>query len=385
MMGEKGVQETFVRSCRGADIAVIEGVMGMYDGIDGTSYGSSAHVAQIIDAPVILVIPVKGMSRSVHAIAEGFKNYAPDVHLAGIILNMVGSPRHKILLQEGQNIDQLGFIPVSDNLQIRSRHLGLYMADESGIPEDLVEIIEEHCDITRLISIAEQAPLLSPVRSAEGLKKKSVRVAIAHDQAFCFYYQDNIDKIKQFGGDLVFFSPMTEDLPDADFLYIGGGYPELHAKVLESGQARKQIRAAGENGMPIYAECGGLMYLGRGLSGTGSLGTSARWVDLLPVEAYMEKRFQALGYTIGTFTGGPTIAPCGTEIRGHEFHYSRLDPDRDAKYAIQHSRGTGIEDGRDGVYVHNSMGSFTHAFFSPQYVKELIRAAGSYRDQKKRE
>ncbi|MFH0968798.1 MAG: cobyrinate a,c-diamide synthase [Methanobacteriota archaeon] len=382
MMGEKEIQETFFRSCIGADMAIIEGVMGMFDGIDGTSYGSSAHIARLLDAPVILVIPVKGMSGSVHAITEGFRKYDPDTYLAGVILNMVGSARHKELLQVGKMIDQLGFIPASDDLQISSRHLGLYMAGESEIPESLADIIEEHCDIPRLIKVAEHAPPIPALKLNEERKTAKVQVAIAYDPAFCFYYQDNLDKIRTMGGELIFFSPIADDLPDADLLYLGGGYPELHAVALETGPARSQIRIAGERGMPVYAECGGLMYLGQGLSGADSNESSARWVNLLPVEAYMENRFQALGYTIGTSEGGPSVAPRGTEIRGHEFHYSRLDPDRDASYAIKLSRGAGITAGKDGVYVHNSMGSYTHAYFLPQYVKELIRAAKSYSNHK---
>src|SRR5690606_13103573 len=161
----------------------------------------------------------------------------------------------------------------------------------------------EHCDIPGLIRIARLAPPIMGINSSPIQNPEQVRIAIAHDPAFCFYYQDNLDKIRDSGAELIFFSPMADALPPADLLYLGGGYPELHAHSLESGPAREEIRKAGEDGMPIYGECGGLMYLGQGLSGADSETAGVRWVDLLPAEAYMEKRFQALDYTTGISAG----------------------------------------------------------------------------------
>ena len=384
MMGTTEVKQTFVRACRGADIAVIEGVMGMFDGQDGTTEGSTAQVSKIIDSPVILVIPVGGMSGSVHAIAKGFKGYDTAVNFAGVILNKVGSTRHTEMLKVGRTIDQLGFIPRTDDLQIRSRHLGLFMAEENNIPEDLARIMEDHCDIPGLIQIARLASPIPGVSSSHTHTQKQVRIAIAHDPAFCFYYQDNLDTLRDSGAELIFFSPMTDTLPPADLLYLGGGYPELHAHSLESGPAREEIRKAGEDGMPIYGECGGLMYLGQGFSGAESEIKGVRWVGLLPADAYMEKRFQALDYTKGISTGGLSIVPAGTVISGHEFHYSRMEPDRDARYAITLSRGIGISGGRDGIYVNNCMGSYTHAYFSSRFAKKLIAAALDYQNLQQR-
>ncbi|HWQ66722.1 MAG TPA: cobyrinate a,c-diamide synthase [Methanospirillum sp.] len=378
MMGTAEVKQTFIRASKGADIAVIEGVMGMFDGVDGTTEGSTAEVSKIIDAPVILVIPVGGMSGSVHAIAEGFKNYDPTIHLVGVILNKVGSARHIEMLRVGRTIEQLGFIPKLDDLQVSSRHLGLLMAEEIDVPHDLARIMEEHCDIPGLIRIAWQAPPIQGGDSSHTHHPQQVRIAVAHDPAFCFYYQDNLDRLRNSGAELIFFSPMTDLLPPADLLYLGGGYPELHAQSLESGPAREDIRKAGEDGMPIYGECGGLMYLGKGMSECDSENAWVRWVDLLPAEAFMEKRFQALNYTMGISAGGPSVAPAGTNIRGHEFHYSRMEPDRDAQYAVSLSRGIGISGGRDGMYVNNCMGSYTHAYFSSRFADQLIAAALSY-------
>jgi len=378
MMGESEVRKTFINACKGADIAVIEGVMGMFDGLDGTPQGSTAHIARILKAPIILVIPVKGMSGSVHAIAEGFSKYDPDVTISGVILNMVGSPRHKTLLQAGKSVQQLGFIPVTRDLEIGSRHLGLVMGEELHLPDGLGSMIEEHADISQLISIAKGAPPLGNDDDNGSVRTGLVSIAVASDPAFCFYYQDNLDRLRRSGAELIFFSPMRDDLPEVDLIYLGGGYPELYAPALESGPCRNQLRTAAEDGLPMYAECGGLMYLGRGLeTDTGSV----QWADVLPIDAFMEKRFQALGYTIGVSNGGPAVAPAGTAIRGHEFHYSRLDPDRDARYAITLSRGTGITDGHDGIFVENSMGSYTHAYFSEKMTAGLIRAACNYKEK----
>ncbi|HWQ64962.1 MAG TPA: cobyrinate a,c-diamide synthase [Methanospirillum sp.] len=372
MMGEQTIRDTFINASKGADIAVIEGVMGMFDGLDGSSEGSTAHVARLLKAPVILVIPVKGMSGSVHAIAEGFSRHDPDVSISGMILNMVGSPRHKAILQARNSVDQIGHIPVMKDLEIGSRHLGLVMGEETHVPTALANILEEHADVPRLITIARSAPPLLETNMDIRNEPEKVRIAVARDPAFCFYYQDNLERLVKHGAELTFFSPMVDNLPSADMIYLGGGYPELHASVLESGPARDQIRTATQDGVPIYAECGGLMYLGKGLnSDTGSV----RWAGILPVEACMEKRFQALGYTTGHSIGGPSVAPAGTEIRGHEFHYSRLDPDRDARYAINLSRGSGISNGHDGIFVENCMGSYTHAYFSDNMTKALISAA----------
>lgn len=374
MMGEKQVRETFITACAGADIAVIEGVMGMFDGLEGTHKGSSAHVARLLDAPVILVIPVKGMSGSVHAITEGFRKYDPNVHMAGVILNMVGSSRHKEMLQTGKTIEQFGFVPVSESLKISSRHLGLYMAGESAVPHDLAELMEENCDIDSLIAVAHDAPSLIPVQSTTPQQEDGIRIAVAYDEAFCFYYQDNLDRLKNAGAELTFFSPITEALPPVDLLYLGGGYPELHADSLGSSPACRQIRTAVEDGMPVLGECGGLMYLGRGLSGGDENGKEVRWVDILPAEAWMERRFQALGYTQGVAQGGPSLAPAGTPIQGHEFHYSRIEPEPDARYAIRLSRGKGICEGKDGIYVENCMGCYTHAYFSEEMAGRLVDA-----------
>ncbi len=373
MAGEEGLTDSFYTGCAGADIAVIEGVMGMYDGMD-TTFGSTAHIAKILKAPLLLVIPVHGMATSVHAIASGFKNYESDSTLAGVILNKVGSPRHAELLKIGAQIPQLGFVPKDPSFHTKSRHLGLVMGEEKTT-EEPVTIIEESCDIPDIIRVASSAPPLTIHLQEENIPSPKATIGVAKDPAFCFYYQHNLDMLERSGAGLVYFSPMQDHLPKVDALYLGGGYPELHAEMLESGPARAEIRNACDNGLPTFGECGGLLYLTEGLTGERKY----RWTGVLPGNTEMAQRFQALGYCEGKTTGGTSLTPGGNEVRGHEFHYSFVTPGRDAKYAINLTRGKGIRDGLDGMFVHETVGCYTHGWFSKQFSDTIIRAAENWK------
>lgn len=373
MAGEDGVIESFYSGCAGADIAVIEGVMGMYDGLDST-FGSTAHIAKLLKAPLLLVIPVDGMAHSVHAIASGFQNYEPDSTLAGVILNKVGSPRHAELLKAGAKIPQFGFVPKDPSFHTRSRHLGLVMGDETTT-EEPVSIIEDSCNIPEIIALASSAPPLTTQAKELDITSGQVIIGVARDPAFCFYYQHNLEMLECSGARLTYFSPMQEHLPDVDALYLGGGYPELHADQLETGPAREEIRVACDNGLPVYGECGGLLYLTEGLDGERTY----RWAGVLPAQAEMAQRFQALGYSEGKTTGGTSLTPEGIEIRGHEFHYSFVTPDRDAQYAISLTRGKGIQNGHDGMYVHETVGCYTHSWFSKRFSDAIVKAAMAWR------
>lgn len=382
MMGEDAIRTAVAEASAGADIAIIEGVMGMHDGLDGTGYASTAHVAMILDAPVILVIDVKGMSRSCHAMISGYRDYDPEVSFAGVIFNKVGSERHKTMINAGSITEHLGFIPVNRDLFVESRHLGLHMGDETKQNTGMGEIIASCCNLSRIREIACSAPRFSynPPLSCEPVTQPDVTIGIARDSAFCFYYQHNFSLMQRYGADLVFFSPLTDPVPDVDALYLGGGYPELHAQDLASGIATRQIPKVADGGMPIFAECGGLLYLTRGL--LSDEGRTVTWTGVLPADSIMHTRFQALGYSHGTCqagSGGPSLAPDGVHIKGHEFHYSSLQPDRDAHFAISLSRGTGIVNGQDGLFVHNTMGTYTHSYFSHDFTRSFLDAALAYR------
>ncbi len=374
MMGEDGVRRSFYSALAGADVAVVEGVMGLYDGMDATEIGSSAQVAKILDLPVLLVINVHGMSRSAAALEKGFAEYDRGLRLAGTVLNRVGSPRHLDMLKSCLERPVFAALPREREMEMKSRHLGLVMGFEKEHDVlALAALLEKHAAIDEMLSL--RAPAL-PAQAEMGNMEKSVRIGIAQDEAFCFYYYDNLRELERRGADLVFFSPLDDDLPDVDGLYIGGGYPELHAARLESAPARRQIKNASEDGMPIYGECGGLMYLGCAIEMETC---SFKMVGALPGSTIMTKRLAALGYVRAEAVGQNIIAGLGKTLRGHEFHYSLFDCDRDARFAYQLCRGKGIQDGWDGLVEHNTLGGYLHAHFYSISVERFIESCKNYR------
>lgn len=372
MMGEEGCSDTFIRATLGADIAVIEGVMGLFDGLDGSDLASTAHVARILQAPVILVVDAKGMSRSVHALIDGYRRYDPTVVFSGVIFNRMGSPRHRSMIESSLAIPAFGYVPRTDDLTVESRHLGLKMAYEAGNIGKFGRVIEESCDLDVLVAAANQAPpMKKTIPAGKHNKQKGSKIGIALDEAFCFYYRDNLDQLSRAGAKLVFFSPLHDRLPDVDAVYLGGGYPELHLADLESSPCTRDLNCAAERGMPLYAECGGLMYLTKEIQADKTY----RMCGVLPSTAEMTRQVQALGYVKGTGTGDISFIPLSLGVTGHEFHYSRLDPDTDARYAINLSRGKGIIDGKDGLVSQKTLGCYTHAYFTTAFAKKFVESA----------
>jgi cobyrinic acid a,c-diamide synthase len=378
MMGEEGVRDSFCTATEGADIAVIEGVMGMYDGLDGTDTASTAHVMRILGAKGVLVVDVRGMSRSAHALVAGFSGFDPAVALAGVIFNRVGSPRHRAMIEDHLAAPALGWIPRDPSLAVESRHLGLQMAFEIDPATPGLELVGESCDLEGILGAARSAPSCCiPALPRPGCPPE-VRIGVAQDAAFCFYYPDNLDLLRAAGATLVPFSPCADPLPDADAYYFGGGYPELHARALADSPCRLMLRRAADAGVPVYGECGGLLYL------SGSVTVDERefpMAGILPGTACMTGGIQALGYTAGTWSDGPRIAVRGSTQRGHEFHYSAYDTDRDARFAVTLSRGRGIDGGRDGLFVHEAVGSYTHSYFSRRFAAAFVDAAREQRRQ----
>jgi cobyrinic acid a,c-diamide synthase len=379
MMGEDGVKNTFMKACKGADIAIIEGVMGMYDGVDGSDCASTAHVAHLLQAPVVLVVDVKGMSRSVHALIGGFRAFDPALNFAGTIFNKVGSGRQRQMIESSLAADAFGWIPRQDDIALKSRHLGLFMAHEAGTLSDAGAVVEQHCDVGKLLAAARAVPLLHSLNEPRPDNKvvTAVTIGVAMDPAFCFYYKDNLDRLRAHGADLVFFSPLNDYLPPADALYFGGGYPELHLAGLEEAESTKALVPLVDGGLPVYAECGGLMYLSRAIIADRTY----RMCNALPAEAEMTGRIQALGYVRGESQGSAAFIPSPLGITGHEFHYSCMTVDHDARYAFRLLRGKGIDQGRDGLWVHQALGSYTHQYFTDQFVKAFVRAAFQYKNR----
>lgn len=371
MMGEEDVVRTVAQASEGADVAVIEGVMGTFDGLDGTATGSTGHVAAILSVPVILVVDVRGMSRSAHAVIQGFRTYDPIVQLLGVIFNQVGSDSHRRLIENGLMVPSYGWIYSDPSRGTRSRHLGLLMAEEDESMLGWGTVMEDQCDLDTLLQDAPR-PQLHISSSSSGVPStKSVRVGIARDAAFCFYYQENLDRLERRGGHLVYFSPLFEKLPDVDVLYLGGGYPELYADTLSTSPCTQSLRKMAEDGMPILAECGGLAYLCRTIK---TLEREFPMAGVLPADAVMYPRFQALGYIEASCTGSSPLLPAHLVYRGHEFHYSALICDDDARFAVRLLRGKGIRESRDGLAEHQTVGTYSHAYFTDAYVDALVSA-----------
>jgi cobyrinic acid a,c-diamide synthase len=364
MMGEDSVRRSFVSACEGADIAVIEGVMGLYDGVDGGECASTAHVARILDAPVVLVADIKGMSRSVAALTKGYTEFDPRLRFAGVIMTKGGSEKHKAMTTADLPVPLLGWIPRSDALTVESRHLGLKMADEDTRMKDTGAFIEEHCSLDALLAAASNTTMISAEKPPLPVEKKT-RIGIALDEAFCFYYQDNFDFLRNNGAELVFFSPVHDPLPEADAYYFGGGYPELYADILANSPCKTDLKRAADSGKPVFGECGGLMWLGRSI--TTQDGRSYPMTGLLDAECVMEKRFVALNYVVGKVTGD-SLFPIGMNFRGHEFHYSRTIPDADVRYAFTLTRGDGISEHRDGIQAGSVLGGYTHMYFDATHM-----------------
>ncbi len=378
MMGEAGCIDTFLLATAGADIAVIEGVMGVYDGVDGSDWASTAHVARILQAPVVLIVDAKGMSRSVHALVDGYRRYDPSLLFTGVIFNRVGPGRHRSMIEQSLACPAFGYIPRREDLALESRHLGLMMAHESGRMGEFGKVIEESCNLDALLTAAGHAPPMTGLERSDDQNHEPVcRIGIAFDDAFCFYYQDNLDTLARAGAELVFFSPLRDRLPEVDAVYLGGGYPELFLPALESSSCTGDLHSAADKGMPLFAECGGLMYLAEEISAEKTY----RMCGILPATAEMTGRIQALGYVKGTGSGSVPYLPSSLGITGHEFHYSRMDPDADARFAIRLDRGKGIIGGNDGIFSHNSVGCYTHMYFSMAFARKFVEAAKKYKER----
>jgi cobyrinic acid a,c-diamide synthase len=382
MMGEAGVLRTFASASGDADIAVIEGAMGLFDGIDGTDFSSTAHVARILRAPVILVVDAYAASRSVHAVVRGFQDFDPHIHIAGIIFNRIATGKHRDMIAEEEFVPALGWIPHQRGSEVDSRHLGLVMGHESGTMGTFGKIIRESCDIDAMLDVARNAPVLAvPQTTKTPAVNKWAVIGVARDDAFCFYYQDNLDRLTRAGAEIQFFSPMEDTLPEMDALYIGGGYPELHARKLEDSRCRHSIYNMAEKGMPIYGECGGLMYLCRSVT----IDREYQMAGVLPASVEMTKTIQALGYVKGSYSGQHGLWAGTVSLRGHEFHYSRAECDPDARFAIRLARGKGILEEKDGLTEQNTIGTYTHTYFSDTFCRRFVAAAADFREEQRDE
>jgi cobyrinic acid a,c-diamide synthase len=370
------IREIFQYGCRGADIALVEGVRGLYEGAEAlTDTGSTASVAKILDIPVVLVVSAQSITRSAAAIVKGFQVFDRDVNIAGVILNNVkgGSHKEKALtaIEHYCDIPVIGAIPRMEEMQLAMRHLGLVPYREGSGRGDfdaristITKMIGQYVDLERFQKLMTEI-VVPPHRKTvfDAPVDRDVRIGVALDEAFNFYYADLFDILHSAGAEYVPFSPVHDRLPGADGYIIGGGYPELFVKELEANDPmREAILEISRNGSPIYAECGGLMYL------TDRMTLKKGWQDAPKETSYDmcgvfsgETRMPAkrvVSYVEGT---SGNDSPLGAAVfRGHEFHYSEVVLSPGTRYAYQLTRGIGIHDNLDGAVTNNTLGSYTH-------------------------
>ncbi len=388
MMGRDAVLATFARGTADADIAVVEGVMGLFDGASPTSeHGSTAEIAKWLGAPVIAVIDASGMARTVAAIAQGLAAFDPELRVAALLANRVGSGGHLDLLRAAsRQVPVVGGLPKRSDLSFPERHLGLHTADEQVLPQATLdrwgEVATEWIALDRVLEIAREAKTTAPsARPVAERPRTSCAIGIAWDEALHFYYDDNLRRLEELGAKLVRFSPVHDEaLPDVDGLYLGGGYPEVHAAQLAANEPmRAAVRAFAREGSPVYAECGGLMYLARAIRTLD--GASHEMVGLIDAEAIMKPKLVALGY-VEVETQRPSIlGPAGLRFRGHQFRYSELDASEAAlaepAYSVRRRRGGEVS--REGYQRDGVLASYVHAHWAsnPLAARGFVEACAS--------
>ena len=409
MMGQDEIVAEFQRHSAGADISLIEGNKGLYDGLNLDGSNSNAALARLLHAPVVLVIDARGMTRGIAPLILGYQAFDRNINIAGVILNNLGGDRHesklRAVIEHYTDVPVIGAVHHDKRLEIVERHLGLMPSNEAEAAtlrvNEIGEVVGAQVDLDKLLEIANTAPLLpeplagcpllnplpAPARSVPAgfplLRsdhgetgeeanvslcdaKASVRIGWAKDQAFGFYYADDLDALRAAGAELVPLDTLHDPhLPKVDGLFIGGGFPELFMSELEANTTlRNEIGNAIENNMPVYAECGGLMYLARTLTWHGK---KHNMVGIIPGDVVMHEKPVGRGYVRLNETGenpwptSPGSAP-EHEVRGHEFHYSSLDnlDTSELKYAYEVKRGHGIDGHHDGIVYKNLLASYAH-------------------------
>ncbi|SCL76570.1 Cobyrinic acid A,C-diamide synthase [Methanoculleus chikugoensis] len=375
VMSPDEVRAVFAHGCRGADVAVVEGVRGLFEGAEAlTDLGSTAAIAKQLDLPVILVVNARSITRSAAAIVKGFLAFDPDVDIRGVILNNVTGTRHREkavrAIEHYCGIPVVGVIPRTEEMELAMRHLGLVPYREGqehgeflARIETVKRMIADHVDLDALLALAHEGEPPAEESSIYAAVEPDVRIGVALDEAFNFYYADLFDILASCGAETVPFSPVHDPLPEADGYVLGGGYPELFGAELEANTAmREGLREVSRNGTPIYAECGGLIYLtdrmvlAPGFAGSGEEETY-ELAGIFKGTTRMPAR-RMLGYVVGTSAAKSPVGEAA--FRGHEFHYSSVDLAPETRFAYRLSRGSGIRDGFDGAARDRTIGSYTH-------------------------
>ena len=380
-----------------ADLVIVEGVMGLYDG-GRKGVSSTAEIAKSLDAPVILVIDCKAMGESAAAIAKGFKEYDPAVNLAGVLLNRIGSDNHEYMIRsamERLGIPVIGAIRRDERMHSPERHLGLTPVTETDPQSALTtirEAVKVSVDLAALAKLAEEAPVLMvPEATVKTVTGEKARIGVAYDEAFSFYYPASLQALAAEGADLVYFSPLTDsELPDVDALFFGGGFPEMFLETLSQNTTMAQaVRKASADGMPIYAECGGLMYLCEAVTDFEDI--TRPMVGLVPAKSVMQAKLQKVGYVTATALEDTLLAPKGESLRGHEFHFSTMEltenaDEADFPWAFQFEGGRKPQSYKGGYSKDNILASYLHLNFAgnEDAAERFVAAAKAYRAKEAR-
>ena len=374
MCGSDYVRSLFERHTSEKGISVIEGVMGLFDG----GNGSAARLASLLRIPVILIVDVRAAAESAAAVIKGFETLDPDVQVAGVILNRVAGDRHFQMIADAAKkycrAEIIGGLPYDDTIVLPSRHLGLLMGTEVHLNRKrLVEMMEKHLDLDRLLKLSRLTKPANPeCKTLQSVSENRVRLGVAWDDAFCFYYQDNLEMLEQAGAEIVLFSPLNDaELPgNLDGLYLGGGYPELHAPALTANTSmRRQILEFSRSGKPVYAECGGFMYLTRAI--VDVQGGKYPMVGVYPVSARMRKHLCRLGYRQVEMQTDTLLGNRGSHCYGHEFHYSEIKPPP-AHVARGYIPDTGPS---EGYLLDNTLAGYVHLHWgrTPETARNFVQ------------
>ena len=404
LISAETIRQAFLYHASAGDVSVIEGNRGLYDGIDLEGRTSTAELAKLIGAPVILALDATKTTRTLAAVVGGCRQFDPSVPIGGVILNRVAGARHESILtrsiEHHCGLPVVGAVPKLDAENFPERHMGLVPTPEHAWARKSVtaaaEVARTYLDLEALWAMAQKSPpLTDPVTDADrpwlqGGRQAAVPVkpaiGVIKDSAFQFYYPENIEALELSGARVVFFSPLeVSDLPDIDGLYIGGGFPETHAAALADNRSfRRQLKERIEEGLPVYAECGGLMYLGEKLvlqEGEFPM------VGALPVVYGFSRKPQGHGYTIFSVDRKNPFYPVGARLRGHEFHYSKVVEFKgaDADMVFSMERGKGLIGGRDGLVYRNVLATYSHihATGTPQWAPALVEQAREFQRRRK--
>jgi cobyrinic acid a,c-diamide synthase len=388
MCGRAAVLQTVARATADADVAVVEGVMGCFDGVDGASEdGSTAQVAKWLGAPVVLVLDAAAAARSAAASALGFERFDPGLRVAGVVANRVGGATHAGWIADAVRAacraEWLGGVPYDPALTVGERHLGLLTAAEGALTPGLIgrlgDTVERHVDLDRLLALAEPAPAPAPPPATS--RPPRARIGVAHDAAFQFYYAENLGALRAAGAELVSWSPLADaDVPDVEGLYLGGGYPEVHARALADNTAvRAAVRRFAEAGRPIYAECGGLMFLAESLEDVD--GHVHPMVGVLPAAVRMRAHGLTIGYAEVTLAAPCGLGAPGAVARGQEFHASTLGPVPARVPRAYRVRAPGGAERAEGYLVDGTLMSYVHLHFAsnPSLAASFVDACAAAR------